>query len=614
MVMRQMRENTKWIMLVTALAFVGLMVFQWGMDLTGASSTAAAGGEIGSVNGDPITAEEYNNAVQNLYQQQQAQLAGQTITPAMNRQIQDAAWEQLVSNKLLEQELRRRGITVTDAEILDAARYAPPPDLMQNAVFQTNGEFDLAKYQQFIATNLDDATLQQLEAYYREVIPRSKLYFQTTAGVTVSDGQLWRMWQDTNERVQVRYISFDPAAIVAEKDVTVSDAAVREYYDEHKADFVRPARAAVKYVVLDRTPSAADSAATLREVQRVRGLLAGGESFAAVARELRADTTSPAQRINLTVTRGAQEYPPAFEQAAFNTPVGQLSEPVQTQFGYHILRPTKVEGETATVEQVLVRLSLSPEREDQLFERVDSLETLAERYSIDQIGQRMGLPVLTGDLTPPLVFLPGVGPADDVLGWAMDEAERGDVSEVYETPGAYYMAELVSRTDEGTLSLEQATPSIRTLLVRRQQVEKAREQLQPAVAAARGGQPLEQIAARYGAQVSQAGPFTRGDAVPGMGRFNAAIGASFGLKSGQVSDLVEADGRLFLIQQLSREDANRAQWQAQLAQQRSRVAQSLADEKWQQYLNGLKDNAEIIDRRREQARAAAAQAANAPVQ
>jgi hypothetical protein len=49
--MRQMRENTKWIMLITALAFVALMVFEWGMDMTGRSG-AVAGGDIGRVNGE----------------------------------------------------------------------------------------------------------------------------------------------------------------------------------------------------------------------------------------------------------------------------------------------------------------------------------------------------------------------------------------------------------------------------------------------------------------------------------------------------------------------------------------------------------------------------------
>ena len=72
--MRQMRDNMKVIMLVTAVAFVGLMVFGWGMDITGRSSAAATGGELGRVNGEPITYEEWNLAYRNLYEQQQQRL------------------------------------------------------------------------------------------------------------------------------------------------------------------------------------------------------------------------------------------------------------------------------------------------------------------------------------------------------------------------------------------------------------------------------------------------------------------------------------------------------------------------------------------------------------
>ncbi|SVB64148.1 uncharacterized protein METZ01_LOCUS217002, partial [marine metagenome] len=56
--MRQMRDNTKWIMLTTAIAFVGLMVFQWGMDITGQGGMTI--GEIGRVNGTPILIDDFN--------------------------------------------------------------------------------------------------------------------------------------------------------------------------------------------------------------------------------------------------------------------------------------------------------------------------------------------------------------------------------------------------------------------------------------------------------------------------------------------------------------------------------------------------------------------------
>ena len=93
--MRQMRDNMKWIMLITAITFVGLMVFGWGMDITGRSSSATSGGEMGRVNGEIISYQEWLTAYRTLYDQQQRQSAGTPISAAVNRQIEDAAWDQI---------------------------------------------------------------------------------------------------------------------------------------------------------------------------------------------------------------------------------------------------------------------------------------------------------------------------------------------------------------------------------------------------------------------------------------------------------------------------------------------------------------------------------------
>ena len=600
--MRQMRENTKWIMLITALAFVGLMVFQWGMDLSGRSNAQAAGGELGSVNGEPITAVEFQTTYRNLYQQQQAQLGSQPISAVMNRQIEEMAWEQLIGARLIDQQLRERGIAVSEAEILQAAQFAPPPDLMSNELFLTDGQFDLQKYQAFLAQPLDDQTLLQLEAYYRDVIPRSKLYFQTTAGVYASDAQLWRMWRDVNEQAQIRFLSWDPASLVPDSAVQVTPAAIRKYYEDHRETFVRPARATVKYLVLERAANAQDSAAALEQARAVRAQLAAGETFEEVAASVATDTTSPAQRTELQVIRGAGVLPPSFEQAAFSAPVGELAEPVLSPFGYHVMRVDARSGDTATVRQVLVRVAIDEAREDALLERADSLETLAEEYSLEEIGRRTGLPVRSVVLSPPLAAIPGVAEGEEGIDWALREGVPGEVSELFEASNAFYMLELVESVQEGALTLQEATPAIRPILIRRGQIERARGQLQEAVTAARSGRSLEEIGARFGAQVREAGPFNRSDVVPGMGRFNAAVGAAFGLAPGQVSDLVEANDRLYLVQTVARIDADRGEWQRQLEAQRARVRTALADERWQQYLQGLRDAADIVDNRAELAR------------
>src|SRR5262245_57020353 len=242
--MSQMRANMKWIMALTAVTFVGLMVFGWGMDITGRSgANATGGGELGRVNGEPISYQEWSIAVRNLQEQQQRE--GATV---MLRDVEQNAWDQLVMQKLINQELNKRGIKVSNEEIRDAALYQPPQEFYSNPAFQTDGKFDLNKYHQIMSSpQVDDQLLGQLEAYYREVIPRAKLYEQTTTGGYVSDGELWRMYKDVHENAKVRYIFFDPSALIPDNRVTVSERDISKYYDDHKSEFARPAHAKVKF-------------------------------------------------------------------------------------------------------------------------------------------------------------------------------------------------------------------------------------------------------------------------------------------------------------------------------------------------------------------------------
>ena len=168
--MRQMRENTKWIMLVTAIAFVGLMVFEWGMDITGQSGGGL--GEIGRVNGTPVAYEQYQMAYRNLYEQVSSSQEI-PVSAAQNREIEEAARTETVNQILIQQELANRGIRVTDEEVMQAAQFSPPQQLIGDPLFLTYGQFDIVKYQDFLATSADQLFLLQLEAYYRDVIPRA---------------------------------------------------------------------------------------------------------------------------------------------------------------------------------------------------------------------------------------------------------------------------------------------------------------------------------------------------------------------------------------------------------------------------------------------------------
>lgn len=592
--MRQMRDNMKWIMLITAITFVGLMVFGWGMDITGRSNAATTGGELGRVNGEPILYQEWLTTYRNLYEQQQRSRPGEQISAGMVRQIENAAWDQLVMQKLVSQELRRRGIEVSEDEIRKAARFAPPPEMMDNELFKTNGQFDINKYHQYLSSPSVDANLLlQLEAYYRDVIPRSKLFYQVTSGAYMTEDQLWRIWRDGRETAKVRYITIDPETVVPDASVSVTAKEVKKYYDDHQDEFKRPASARVRYVVIDRAATAADSAAALNRARQARQTALTNFDEAA---KISSDSGSAAQGGKLGKLRRGQTVP-AFEQAAFSVPIGQVSEPVLTQFGYHIIKVDSRTNDEAEVRHVLIPITRSQENEDALLDRADSLQSLGQDGSLNEAAQKLGLRVREGELNDSTPFLPVVGQADDAAQWIFGDAEAGEVSDVFETPAVYYAVELVSKTPAGVIALKDARAAIEQKLKREKKLERAKEYARTVVDKIKGGQSLDQAAQASRLTVAEAGPFTRVEFVPGLGRANAAIGTAFGLKPNQVSGVVEAEGMLFIIQTLEKKEANRAEFDQQKTAARGRLTQALGEQRWNEFLAALKESAKIEDNR-----------------
>src|SRR5688500_20359349 len=125
-----MRSSAKYIWIFLIVAFVGgfLVMDASGLLGTGPITSTTA---VATVNGEDILATTWYNATAQL-EQQATQQSGRSVTLDDRRRLADEAFEQLVSDALLRQEYRRRGIRVTDAEIAEAARFAPPPQLAQS--------------------------------------------------------------------------------------------------------------------------------------------------------------------------------------------------------------------------------------------------------------------------------------------------------------------------------------------------------------------------------------------------------------------------------------------------------------------------------------------------
>src|SRR2546428_1169529 len=265
--MRAMRQNAKWIFYILAFAVIGWLVFDVGMGVTGRGQYGGADVVL-KVSGRAVHVPQYQQALQAAYDQYRHQGAGR-LTREDEQQISDQVVKQLVQQVLFEQEYKRLGITVSDEEVIQAARSSPPPEIMGTPEFQTNGQFDISKWQRFLASGSDPRFLEQLEARYRDQIPQLKLAQYVTADVYVSDAKLWRIYRDLHEAVTVALLAMRPEQI-ADADTPVSDAELEGYYRAHAAEFKQRAMAFLSFVAVSRVPDAADSAAARARVRRLR--------------------------------------------------------------------------------------------------------------------------------------------------------------------------------------------------------------------------------------------------------------------------------------------------------------------------------------------------------
>jgi len=588
--MRQMRENTKWIMLVTALAFVGLMVFQWGMDITGQGGLTV--GAVGSVNGTPVSYEAYNQTLNSLFDQVQA-TQEDPITSQQRRDLEDAAWDEVVNQVLIQQELDRRGIVVTDDELRTAAQFSPPPEFQTSPAFQTDGLFDIQKYQAFLASpTIDDLMLLQLEAYYRDVIPRSKLARQVSADLYIPDAALWDEYRDRNERISVRYVTLNPLQRVADSLVAVTLDEVREYYDDHEELYAIPAQVTVRAVVLNKTPTPEDTVAMGERAAELRQEIIDGADFEDYLGQL---GVGPGSGDLGWFTR--ELMPEAFSDVAFAASVGELTEPVRTPFGYHLIEVQDQAEDSIQARHILIPFARTEESELALYTLADSLEVLGESLTLGEAALNLGLAVETTFLSTEFAFLAGAGQIGEGADWAFEEALVGDVSPVLETREAFYMLELAEIRQAGSISLDDARVSIEQEARSGKKVERAMNEGEEMVAQVRAGADLADVAEQKSLEIQLAGPYARVDFVPGIGRLNAAVGAGFGLNITDVSHAVAAANNVFIIELTDYFAADTTAFEEERLALRDQMLGIAQQSRLPQWLQGLRDVARIIDRR-----------------
>ena len=400
------------------LVFAGLLL---AAGLTPAFAQVGGGPGVGAeeridaivavVEGEPIFESEVEEQLYLFLLQSGAQ-----PDPAMADTLRTEILERLIDEKLIVQEAERRNVTIPDAD-LDAQVSAALSDAKQRLGGEAGYQAELAR---------EGITEEQLRERYRGEIRRQALA-----------NQLLRMQLDM--------------------DAEVSEAEAVAYFNEHRDEF--PTKPAEYRLALIQVPVTPDSSSTQAAQGRINSALErvrGGESFARVAQEVSEDPGTRQAGGDLGFF-GRGVLDPNFEAAAFALGPGEVSDVVQTQFGYHIIRVEEVDTVKGEVHarHILVRVALTPEDEKRAIARAEDIHAKAiggEDFAIlvSRYSAYGGAAGGGGDLG----FLPATEFSPEIRA-VLDTLRIGGVSPVMPSPQGLVIFKMLDKRTEQPYELEE---------------------------------------------------------------------------------------------------------------------------------------------------------------
>ena len=588
----------KAMMWIVAISFVALMVFDWG---AGGMTCAGPGDTVGVINGHKISHQQFVEALRDAARQAKTRNNADPEESQLIRQI----WDQMVAQILYAQQIEEHDIAVSDAEVNFINRNQPVEWVRNQEVFQTEGNFDPEKYGRFLDDPGTYASPERrqfvLSAEYavRQAVLISKLQEIVAGGVRITSAEIREAFVRQKEKVRVAYAVIE-AYSIADSLVSVSDDRIKAYYDGHLDEFHREAAVNASFVAFDKKPSAVDEASGEAEIRELLAEVRAGGDFAALAAN-NSDDPGSAERGGDLGFFGRGRMVKPFEETAFSLEPGEISEPLRTQFGWHILKveERKGEGDELQVRARHILLKIRPGRDT-----LDSLRLEAERFQeraeesdfLTAVAEQNLQATETGFITAG-GFFPLLGNRTSGLVNSFLGASPGRISNAYETDQGIYVFVLVAARKAGPQPLDEVYDRISTKLKTMEKVNVAAARIAPLLEDVRSGESLRNAARDRNIRFAESKLFSREEFVQGVGRGNEFTGSAFRLDEGTTSDVVTTDRGAYVLQLLEKEPIDEVEFNAEGPKLVQRLRAEKQNEVLAAWFSDLKEQAEIIDNR-----------------
>ncbi len=522
-IMTKMRDNMPTILILLVVAFILTIVFEWGMDYLELKSRSHD--YVGVINGRKISYQEFIELVRQRSEQEKQQTGKEPDENALNR-IRDEVWNSLVTQTLIEEEIKRLRIDVPDQEIVEWVKGDNPPEFLYRQFLDSNGVFNRAAYEAAIADPRNREIWIQIEQGLKKQRMQEKLQSLILASVRVSESELFEKYLEQNLKINMEYVFFDPNKYVTDEEANITDTDIEKYYNEHSSEFkIEPTRK-LKYVKFIEVPSSKDTQSVIAELEDVLKKVHSGADFLDLL-----NTYSETPTTEIFYKHG--ELSPTKEEKLFSAKVGEIVGPFSDFDGYHlvkILEERNGNDEYIRARHILINIqgndstSAINEAKEILskLKRGESFATLAKQYSKDPSSAEKG-----GDLG---WFGKGrmVKPFED----ACYKAQKNQIVGPVRTQFGYHIIQVIDKSKREIKIADIAIPvkiSSETRSLIYQNAQDFRYLAQE------NGFIKEAEVAKY--QILETPAFTKDGVIPGIGKHPALNRFAFTKDLGDISEV-----------------------------------------------------------------------------
>ena len=436
----------KVILWILVFAFLGTIVFSWGM---GGFKSRDQEGIVGMIDGYKVTYEGFDKILRSAYENVVRQSSGGQPDEDKLKRLREDAWNDEIERILKMKDVERLGIEVTDHQIAYVVQNFPPNEIRQVEIFQREGEFDIELYQDFLRDPRAVDYLLDIEGRVKSFLLNQELTFYVSQSTDVSIGEVKDEYLQQTASCKLRFIPFlnDDFEIDSSE---VTDRMMRHYYQLFSSRFKEYPKRQFAYVKFVTIPSAEDTADIISEIEGFIEDIREGADFAELAEQYSEDKGTKDKGGDLGwFAHGSMVEP--FSDAAFAAKPGDLVGPVQTRYGYHVIQveDKRIEDgvEEVKARQILLTIKPSPDTRDQVYSNAYNFAQDIKEGNFTQIAEEYGYDVDTTDTFSEAGYIKGLGKMRMAAEFCFNNPV-GTVSDVYPVPDGYVVFIITNVTEE----------------------------------------------------------------------------------------------------------------------------------------------------------------------